>query len=505
MRLARFIPNRFGTRPPAARPVATLLLALAATAAAIAPASAADAEFRSDLGEVEDLLVREALDPNAASVPANAPELTRYPVARERPAELLDELPGRPMHDLSNPPLARAWWKYPVYAVVGAPRDAVDTVFGAFAPIPIVNLVVVGLAYEVVPTQLLTRDPRDWHRWPGRRNANGHGWIDGSSWGWFPTWRSMKFTYPSEEKLAALKAENAKLAATLQTRNAEIEKRNRDLARQRQDARRAAAEAIDAGKGEEAVARMLPLAQASPGDDNVQALLVNALALHGDGGPSWVRPYLWRTTSSLGLRALRRAETLLAATAAEFPASRTPAEALVFARTRLGDPEGALEAARTASRARPNDPAAARLYFEAAMAARDAEAAFASLILLDSTPNAGAPMELLRARLALLDGRVPEARQSLAALVAADPADPYARYYLGLADLELLEFADSPGAAVRESIAELERVALTSGALPLRERAERALSFARGLVPPDPDAPAATASAEEEEDEGGLF
>lgn len=432
--------------------------------------------YRPELGEVEDLFV--PADPSAGIIPADAPERTLHPMPAERPRDLLDEVPGKPFADLSSPPRSFAWWKIPVYAVLGAPRDAVDMLFGAAANIPVVNVPVVGLAYEVVPTQLLIRDPRDWHRWPGRRNARGHGWLDSRSWGWFPTARSMKFRYVDEARAERLKKSNEALEVELAALNREIETQGREIARRRREARAAALEALAAGDYREAVARLLPCAESDPSDESVEAMLIDALAAHGDAGPEWVRPHLWTRLAASPAGPLRLAERLLAGSRLERPDSRTGGEALVFARARLGDAAGALAVAREMAAAAPEDARLARLRFEAALSTDDPAESLAALEELD---RIGAAHSLDAPRIALLEGRAEEVAGGLEAIARENPEDSRAAYCLAVARLEIPDASGTDG-LLRAATAELERLALSTGPRPLRERADQALAYARGIA-----------------------
>ncbi len=440
--------------------------------------------FDPDLGETMDWLAGKAASPDAPPIqpPANAPDLTRHPLTAETPRELLSQIPGRPFHDLSSPPRTAAWWKYPIYAVVGFPRDAMDSVFGFVGFWPIFNVGFVGVGYELVPTQVLLRDPRDWHHWPGRRNKNGHGWIDSDGWGWFPTLHQMKFTYESKRKLARYQAENEKLTAELQELNRQIEIANHALADRQKAARTSAVEAIDKGDGAEAVAWALPLHLAYPENETAHAILLNALALDGDAGPEWVRPCLWGHLSKSGLRVLKQAETLLAKTQKDFPKSNTTTEALVFIQTRLGEVDKAQETARTWFQAASTDPRRARLYLETALAARDGKRAADAFGALESAAPKSEDLAALRFRLALLNGKAPDIRPALVELLAKNPENAYYRYYMGCVELAAVESADDPEDTIHSAVTELERASLNAETTPLLERAGKALGYARALT-----------------------
>lgn len=478
-------------------------------AALLGLAAAAGAQtFRPDLSQtLEWLAPPVAVE---AQVPLDAPERTTYPMPAEQPREILDELPGRPFHQLDPPPQSAAWWKYPVYAVFGFPRDLVDSVFGFFSYWPIVNIPLVAIPYEVVPTQFVMRDPRDWHRWPGTTNRKGHGFFpaknrvrdprtwegephepekldDGSwhmqeTWGFFPTARSMKFTYASKRKIRRLIDENNQMRQELEEMNREIDLANRAIAQRQQAARTAALAAIDAGRGQEAVSHMLPYHAAYPTDEGAQALLINALALYVESGPDWVRPFMFQSLSTAPPRVLQQAETLLRKTGSDFPQSLGTTEALVYIQTRLDRPDQALATAEAGYAVNPNDPRRARLYFETALAGRDPAKAAEALASIERTQVAMNELNLMRLRLDLLAGRQETARRELAQLAIGEPDNAYYQYYLGIAELASAGESERPEENIRIAFDALERAALSAPTRPLRERAGAALNFARGLA-----------------------
>lgn len=482
-----------GARRRRARCFAALAaLAAVASAFALPPRAASAQEFRSDLGEAIDFLLeadggagREVL------IPPDAPELTKFPLGAQPPAELLDHVPGEPFHDMKAAPVRTLWWKYPIYAVIGFPRDAIDTLFGVAASVPGLNIPVVGLAYEVIPTQALMRDPRDWHRWPGRANKRGHGFVDAEGWGWFPNARSMEFTETEPALREKYQAENDDLTIQLQGLNKEVEERRRAWTAKLTETREAALRAIQRGSGFEAAARMLPYSLAVPGDQEGAALLIAALAVHGDSGPEWVKPYLWRALSQAGLAGLRRAEALLAPAYDADPNSRTLAEALVFARIRLEQPELAMLTAITSTGKDAKDARRARLAFETALSARDAKTAREGLAPIQLASASQASLAPLEQRLGIVEGRAAKAVVALRALVAAAPGDPYLAYYLGVAELESLDKANDPMASLNAAVGHLEQAAGSAANWALRDRAGRSLSFARSLAagPSKPKAP----------------
>lgn len=465
-------------------------------------------EFNPDLSQTLEWLAPPV--DIAAQVPLDAPERSTYPMPAEEPGTILDELPGRPFHQLDPPPQSVAYWKYPIYVVFGLPRDLVDSVFGFFSYWPIVNIPLVAIPYEIVPTQAIMRDPRDWHRWPGTTNKRGHGffpakrrvrdartwegerhepeksdegaWMMNENWGFFPTARSMKFTYASNRKIRRLIDENDRLRQELEETNRQINQRNREITERRQAARQAALAAIDAGEGREATSRMLPYHAAYPTDEAAQALLVNGLALYSDSGPDWVRPFLFQNLATATPRVLGQSETLLRKTMSDFPSSLGTTEALVYIQTRLGNIGQALATAKAGYNVAPDNPMRARLLFETALAARATENAARALASIEQNARDMADLPMMRLRFDLLDGREVIARDRFAELAQTRPEDAYFQYYLGVAELASLEKTDTPEKSIRTAFDALERAALSAPTRALRERAGAALNFARTLA-----------------------
>ena len=474
---------------------------------ALAPSLSGGQGFEPDLSEtLEWIAPNLAMEPR---IPAGAAELTRHALSPEAMKPLLDQLPDRPFHVLEPPPTSVAWWKYPLYAVVGFPRDLVDGVFGFFSYWPILNVPLVGIPYELVPAQVLFRHPADWHPWPGGRNRRGHGWTDGgrvvrdgrllnadqaleereglglvddAGWGFFSNARRTRFSYVSQSKLRRYEAENERRREELQALNRRIDAENRTLTERLRGRRAAAIEAIDRGDGFEAVGLMLPYHLAYPTETQAQALLLNALAVHGDAGPVWVRPYLWSKLAVSDRRLLQQALTLIEKTHQDFPRMLTPAEALVFILTRLEETPRALVAAQAAFETDPTDARRARLYFEAAMSERDPAATRAALGALEPLLLTPGEVGVLRARLALLEGRAEEARAALVDLLRSAPENAYYHYYLGCAELMSLATTDQPERAVAAAFDQLEEASLRAVAPPLRERVGQTLGFVRRLA-----------------------
>lgn len=465
-------------------------------------------EFSLELGEAVEWIT--AGRSEEVRIPSDAPELLRYPMESRPIDPLLDRLPGASEPETGASTGSAAWWKVPIYLGLGLPRDLVDGVFGVLGRVPVVNLVAVGLAYEIVPTQIFIRDPRDWHRWGGAVNANGHGWLPRSysyhnarydsppgsgdaetakgpllpedGWGFFPTAHSMQFRYfgGASSELESFEDEEAR--EDLQALNRQIDWQNRQIAQRQRAARSEAIAAIDRADGFEAVARMAPYHVAYPTDESAHALLLNALAVHGDAGPPWARPYLWQEIREAGWRVLRQTRTLLEKSHRDHGANVTVAEALVFVQTRLGEFAAALEVARAASQIAQDNPIRARLYFEAALQAGDEPSAAAALELLERLSPGDESNALLALRLQLLRGSDQQTLDAFSERLALDPGNAYFHYYMGCAKLGLAENSAAAETLIESAFDDLETASLSAPTPALRERSARALSFARVLA-----------------------
>ncbi len=442
--------------------------------------SAARADFSPELGQA-----REVIDQGRtaqAQLPANAPELTTYPLPSERPLPLLPELPDKPLRQVSPQPESRAWWKYPFYVVLGLPRDLVDGGFGFVSNWPFFNIPFVYLPYEVLPAQALARDPRDWHHWPGRRNKNGHGMIDSESWGWFPSWHQWHFTYPSQRKLRKNRDWNESVQNELRNRNKELEAANMVIATRQQEARQAALTAIEAGNGREAALRMIPFYQGYKLDEGAFALFVTALAVYQPSAPEWVQSLLWQELKGAQGRYLEQAEKLLLETLAKQPKNQSLAETLIYVRLLLNKNSLALALANAFAASQPDDPRAQRLVFETALAAGQQVAAQNAAKNLHSDNWPQADWALLQSRLRLAAEDPQGAIALLEPLRRAEPENPYPNYYLGAANLMLADRHEQPAANYQRAFELLEQASLQGQHQPIGVRASRALAYARAMA-----------------------
>ncbi len=479
-------------------PLATLsrfILAVAALLSLLAATPATAQTFEPDLGQTLDWL--ESARPGTAELPADAYEVTRHAMASEPVLLPLDEVPGRPFNVLDPPPMKTAYYKYPIYTALGLPRDLVDGLFGFVGFIPIVNLGVVGIGYEVVPTQVLLRDYRDWHGWGGTRNKNGHGWIDSDGWGWFPNYNQTRFESVNKRKLERFRNENEKLASELQELNRGIEARNAAIESRQATARDYALYWIENGDPREAVSWILPAHRAYPLEEESQGVLVAALALYADDpdAPSWVEPLLWEKLTSSLSRVQRSAEARLEALQLQHPDAYSPARALVYIKTVMGETDDALDVAEKSFLADPADAGRARLYFETALTSRDAEKATVAFERLEAAnvERAGAELladrletlddglEMLRLRLALLNDEAEPVRDALQARTERSPSNAYYHYYLACSELALAPREFQMSDRARVAGAHFEKAGLLADNDPLRVRSNIAMTFLRSL------------------------
>lgn len=440
------------------------------------------AAFEPDLGEAAEWIdgrTEMTFDPRA--IPPDAPERITYPMATEHPLDLLTEVPGKPFRQVDPPPRSLAWWKHPFYLALGLPRDLADSVFGALSFVPVVSLVTYTV-YEVVPTQIFLRDPRDWHRWPGRRNKRGHGQLDSVDWGWFPSAHTWHFTYESKRKLRRYNATNETLNEALKAENRHIEQHNQAIADRRMNARAEALAAIEAGDGREATSRMVPYLLTCSLDEGSFALLVNALALYRTEGPGWVAPLLWNQLSGAQPRLWTPAADLLVGAIERYPGRTDLWETLVYIRLLQEDADGALAAAEAGGFDRSDDPLLLRLAFETALTAGDVEKASVMRASLDGAQLASADVAVMDARLALAAGEIDRAEPILTDLHLQHPEDAYLNYYLGCVEWARAENETEPTARIKKSFDWFEKAVLMAPAAALRLRASRALAHTRSVL-----------------------
>lgn len=435
-------------------------------------------DFEPNLGQpLEAIDGGQALD---VTIPAGAVERTAYPLQVYYPKPLLTEVPGKPFKQVSPAPQWPAFWKYPFYAVLGFPRDLFDGAIGFFSHLPLISSVLY-VGYEIVPTQAFMRDPRDWHRWDGNLNRHGHGYYDGSNWGYFPSLNTWKFTYTSNWAARHNQKKNETLQQELNKRNREIEAANFKQSEALRETRREALTAIEKGEGSEAVKRALPAREAYPQDEGIYALYVTALAVYAGqaGAPEWVRPVLWRELNTAQPRPLEAAEKLLEKTAQAQPGSLTLGEALIYARELQGREGDALKVAQELLAKAPNEPYRKRLVLETAISAGKNEVATPLLQQLQQDPLPD--RELLAARLELLQRKYDAARERLLPLQTAHPENANYSYYLGATELAKAHQSGS-GEDYQRAFQHMEQAALQAPNAGLRLRAGQSLAYLRGVM-----------------------
>lgn len=437
--------------------------------------------FEPDLGQAREIIA--GRDTALVTIPPDAKELNVYPLKAERPRPLLTELPGRPFLPVTPMPQARAWWKYPIYVAVGLPRDLFDAFVGGLNYIPILNIPLVMGAYELIPTQMLVRDPRDWHAWPGlKMNARGHGPIDGDSWGWFPSLHTWHFTYPSQRLARQNEILNQELKQKLDSENRQIEEANAAIEIRLRDARDRALKAIQAGNGREAVYRMLAYHNSYPLDEGGFALFATAMALYIGEGPEWVGPVLWSEIDGAQPRLLAEAEKLMTATAQKFPDRIPLSEALIYTRLALGRNSGAVDAASALLKSKPDDPFRQRLVFETAMTDRDTRLARRTRAAMSPTSYDAPTRELMDLRFQMLSGQAAPAAVALASLHAQRPEDPYYAYYLACAQAMAGEKMENPAEAYRQAAALVNLAGDRAPNAALRQRSAQASTWLKSVL-----------------------
>jgi hypothetical protein len=196
--------------------------------------------------------------------------------AQGKPTLAANEPKAR-LYDLDTPPLNRHWAKIAAYPILGFPRDAIDLLFGVAGHVPLVNLPVTGV-YEIGGIQYLMRHPKDFHRYGGQANRNGHGWIGGTGWGWFSNLNRTEFSEIDEQELARRKEHNAaamdKAAKSSEAARLANEGQNR-LARLYLNE---ALEDCEYGRYSEALPRLWTYCQNRPKDFAAQAYYLICLA-----------------------------------------------------------------------------------------------------------------------------------------------------------------------------------------------------------------------------------
>lgn len=441
------------------------------------------APFAPPLDQTREAIVGTGLLNPAVPIDAIATNAT-LPAGRRN---VLTEMPGKPFRQVDPPPEALSIWKLPFYAVLGLPRDLIDGFMGGLAFVPILSNFDYAV-YELVPTQILMRDPHDWHRWSGAPNSNGHGFYEGE-WGWFPTARAWKLKHPSESKAKRNAEYNAKLQKQLDELNNAAEAANQNAAKAQRDTRQAALEALQTGKaidptgaaaGKTATDLMIPYYQTTQLDEGSFALLIASLAVY-ENSPKWAEDLLWVELLNAPPTRLEPARRLLQEMAATYKVNLRVRSALILTDMLLGDPDAAFKVAQDYMDRETGRPMRNRLVFETALAAGKADDARAAFNAMRGANQFADQLPLMQDRLNIATGQLQAARKNLAARVAERPADPYFNYYLGVADLRIAQ-QGATGYEASLNAAQFELQKASQGVSPfVCEDAKQALSLANQI------------------------
>lgn len=337
----------------------------------------------------------------------------------------------RPPYDLEEKPGRTIWWKYPVYAVVGFPRDLVDSLFGALAPLPLIN-VITG-AYVVSPFPWVLRHHEDWHRYPGLRNHNDHGWIDSESWGFFPSWNQMEFARVDQKELANRQLYNQWYAREQRLRQKEAQEHNAGLAARREDYLQATQALLEKGPlTESTLSELVYYTEIAPLDVEGRSTLAVALIRHirRQPGAPWARQRLSDLLDTESQAFALACRGLLRRIQPEAPLF------LVWTEYKLGNMPEALQAATQFAETTSNRDGALRLLFELSLARRDTSAAKRHLAAL--TLRRG-PKDVIiqhgKGRILWLEGDYAAAQGLYETLTRGWPRQPGLQYMLGLVRL----------------------------------------------------------------------
>jgi len=416
-----------------------LALAFWAVAACL-PAEEPDPEaLRPQLPEIESFYTSLTPTAGAKSAPLAEPEWLRS--GRPNLDDLkwqsnIRSLPGLRKYDLGKPPRRRAWWKYPLYPVFGAPRDLIDGFFGFVGLVPFFNLPITGGMYELVPTQVLMRHPRDWHQWPGHRNANGHGWIDGEGWGYFSNLHETRFSAVDETEQEIRRLHNALVDQKIADANAEVARHNAEVDQRREAYVAETADLYGQGKHPAAVARLVDYVRLDPANRRAKAMLIASLVciLPNIAEKEWGQDLLANLMRSGSREVLISAKDELKSLREREPARADIPFYLVWINLRLGSHAEAVEEAARLVELDPGNVAHVRLRFEAAAASGNLEwAETAARQLIDAEGEGSIAALHARGRLAFLADKPKDAIPIYERLVSARPRNPRFHYLLAMA------------------------------------------------------------------------
>ncbi len=425
-----------------------------------------------------------------------------FPVQTSGPLGAYD--PAARLYDLDNPPQDRHWLKIIAYPIVGFPRDVVDSLFGVAGYVPLVSLPVTGV-YELAGIQYLTRHYRDFHRYPGTANRNGHGWVGGTGWGWFSNLNWTDFNEVDEEELARRKAHNAAVESQLAQKSEAIRlvtEEQRRLTRQYLDK---ALEEYRGGHYSEALPRLWAYCQSRPNDLSAQVYYLICLAQENGvvvGKSQWRLREMNRILPEWPEAGLIDAVTILRTHLQESPEDREVRYWLCWAYARMGAYGDMMDEARILA----SDPRCGMrentLVFEAAMKRlqllepeKNRLDILSSLDLLDTAlaslkriDSASDETRLAEGRLAVMRGQYGKGLTQLKTLAKEHPRQARYSYYYAAG----LMFEGMFGHAYdrQSAIVALKRAAKAGGDAQRKAIVDEALAQANRVKPrPRPLAP----------------
>ena len=393
------------------------------------------------LDEIESFYLATPTAPEAK--PAKEPAWVaagRKGVANLIQRNKVNSLPGMRKYDLSRPPRRFYWWNLPIYAVLGFPRDLIDGFFGSLSLAEIAifepfNLVLTGVGYELVPTQVLARHPSDWHRWPGRRNANGHGWFDGE-WGFFSNLHYTTFIRTNEKRLDVWRTHNQVVDDKMAAENAKIDQENAEVRAKRAAYIRETRRLFDEGKHRVVIQRLVGYREIDPLNQDARAMLAVSLIddLPEIAENQWaygaIHDLLWGSSREVlipirdELEAMREAK----------PHDDEICRYLVAINMRLRSFAQAMSAAEELVARDPSNVTFLRLRFEVALAGGDSDQIEEAARAIEQAASEGSAATLhARGRQAFVAQQPEKAVEAYQRLVLIEPLNPRFHYLLGMA------------------------------------------------------------------------
>ncbi len=447
------------------RKLAWLVLAISAAAAAscmrsgpLARQSISEDDVARAERKTKSKLYRPALSEfpfliEAASDPPSRPPAflndPKYAYVARETAQPVSSIPGERFYDLSQPPRIRYYWKIPLYALFGAPRDLIDMLFGACSRVPPFNLAFTG-AYEFSGLQFLVRHRQDWHEYGGYSNAAGHGWIDGvNGWGWFSNYRNARFSEIDEARLESWKKHNAALEAKLNEKNVAAAG-HREMLQGESERYLAIARAdYEAGRFQDALARLWAYLRATPTDYDAKARYLACCArFAGQGGAEadWARAEIRRMLREWPLGSVSALCWSLKNHVERWPDDQEARYWLVWAYARLSSYAEALEESAALLQMPGAGVREQLLVFEICLERlqqlskpEDARAAADLLARMEKSvaalrgagPEAAAAARFCEGRLKVMKGEYHDGLMTLLALSNEAPGDPRFSYAFG--------------------------------------------------------------------------